>query len=38
MTARLLGTLLTVLSLGLFGILEATKISCRNEEGEAVDW
>ncbi|XP_017901164.1 PREDICTED: deoxyribonuclease-2-beta isoform X3 [Capra hircus] len=38
MTARLLGTPLTVLFLGLFGILEATKISCRNEEGEAVDW
>ncbi|KAM9692989.1 deoxyribonuclease-2-beta [Dama dama] len=38
MTARLLGTLLTVLFLGLFGILEATKISCRNEDGEAVDW
>ncbi|MXQ86106.1 hypothetical protein E5288_WYG002066 [Bos mutus] len=38
MTARLLVTLLTVLFLGLFGILEATKISCRNEEGEAVDW
>ncbi|XP_069452425.1 deoxyribonuclease-2-beta isoform X4 [Ovis canadensis] len=38
MTARLLGTPLTVLFLGLFGILKATKISCRNEEGEAVDW
>ncbi|XP_020746946.1 deoxyribonuclease-2-beta isoform X2 [Odocoileus virginianus] len=38
MTARLLGTLLIVLFLGLFGILEATKISCRNEDGEAVDW
>ncbi|XP_055259950.1 deoxyribonuclease-2-beta [Moschus berezovskii] len=38
MTARLPGTLLTVLFFGLFGILEVTKISCRNEEGEAVDW
>ncbi|XP_026970333.1 deoxyribonuclease-2-beta isoform X2 [Sagmatias obliquidens] len=38
MTARLLRTPLALLFLGLFGILKATTISCRNEEGEAVDW
>ncbi|XP_007944351.1 deoxyribonuclease-2-beta [Orycteropus afer afer] len=38
MTARLLRTTLALLFLGLLGVLEATTISCRNEEGEAVDW
>ncbi|KAM4807222.1 deoxyribonuclease-2-beta [Urocitellus parryii] len=38
MTARLLRTTLALLSLGLFGVLKASTISCRNEEGEAVDW
>ncbi|XP_068394145.1 deoxyribonuclease-2-beta isoform X1 [Eschrichtius robustus] len=38
MTARLLRAPLALLFLGLFGILKATTISCRNEEGEAVDW
>lgn len=38
MTARLLRTTVALLFLGLFGVLEAAKISCRNEEGEAVDW
>lgn len=38
MTARLLRTALALLFFGLFGVLEATTISCRNEEGEAVDW
>ncbi|XP_011353867.1 LOW QUALITY PROTEIN: deoxyribonuclease-2-beta [Pteropus vampyrus] len=37
MTARLQRTTLALLFLGLFGVPEAT-ISCRNEEGEAVDW
>ncbi|XP_005865752.1 PREDICTED: deoxyribonuclease-2-beta isoform X1 [Myotis brandtii] len=37
MTASLLRTTLALLFLGLFGVLEAT-ISCRNEEGDAVDW
>lgn len=37
MTASRLGTTLTLLLLGLCGVLEAT-ISCRNEEGDAVDW
>ncbi|XP_029805202.1 deoxyribonuclease-2-beta isoform X2 [Suricata suricatta] len=37
MTARLLRMALALLFFGLFGVLEAT-ISCRNEEGEAVDW
>ncbi|XP_035882238.1 deoxyribonuclease-2-beta isoform X2 [Phyllostomus discolor] len=37
MTASLLRTALALLSLGLCGVLEAT-ISCRNEEGDAVDW
>ncbi|XP_019570801.2 deoxyribonuclease-2-beta isoform X1 [Rhinolophus sinicus] len=37
MTARLLRKTLALLFLGLFGVLEAT-ISCRNEEGKAVDW
>lgn len=37
MTASLLRTSLALLFLGLFGALEAT-ISCRNEEGGAVDW
>ncbi|XP_035945782.1 deoxyribonuclease-2-beta isoform X1 [Halichoerus grypus] len=38
MTARLRRTALALLFFGLFGVLEATTISCRNEEGEAVDW
>ncbi|KAK2491072.1 hypothetical protein MC885_011967 [Smutsia gigantea] len=38
MTARLLRIALALLFLGLTGVLEATTISCRNEEGEAVDW
>nr|XP_021587912.2 deoxyribonuclease-2-beta isoform X2 [Ictidomys tridecemlineatus] len=38
MTTRLLRTTLALLSLGLFGVLKASTISCRNEEGEAVDW
>ncbi|XP_045403604.1 deoxyribonuclease-2-beta isoform X1 [Lemur catta] len=38
MTARLLKTSLALLFLALFEVLEATKISCRNEEGKAVDW
>ncbi|XP_032726132.1 deoxyribonuclease-2-beta isoform X2 [Lontra canadensis] len=38
MTARLLRTALALVFFGLFGVLEATTISCRNEEGEAVDW
>nr|XP_012603033.1 deoxyribonuclease-2-beta isoform X2 [Microcebus murinus] len=38
MTARLLKTPLALLFLALFEVLEATKISCRNEEGKAVDW
>ncbi|KAM9244858.1 deoxyribonuclease-2-beta [Dugong dugon] len=38
MTARLLRTTLSLLFLGLFGVLEAKTISCRNEDGEAVDW
>ncbi|XP_069934254.1 deoxyribonuclease-2-beta isoform X3 [Oryctolagus cuniculus] len=29
---------LALLFLGLFGLLEATTIACRNEEGGAVDW
>ncbi|XP_045691464.1 deoxyribonuclease-2-beta isoform X2 [Phyllostomus hastatus] len=37
MTASLLRIALALLSLGLCGVLEAT-ISCRNEEGDAVDW
>ncbi|XP_036916865.1 deoxyribonuclease-2-beta isoform X2 [Sturnira hondurensis] len=37
MTASLLRTTLALLLLGLGGFLEAT-ISCRNEEGDAVDW
>ncbi|XP_059545026.1 deoxyribonuclease-2-beta isoform X2 [Myotis daubentonii] len=37
MTASLLRTTLALLFLGLFGVLEAT-ISCRNEDGDAVDW
>ncbi|ELK06291.1 Deoxyribonuclease-2-beta [Pteropus alecto] len=37
MTARLQRTTLALLFLGLFGVPEAT-ISCRSEEGEAVDW
>ncbi|KAG8519504.1 Deoxyribonuclease-2-beta, partial [Galemys pyrenaicus] len=35
---RLLRTTLTLLFLIFFGILEAMTISCRNENGEAVDW
>nr|XP_008263188.2 deoxyribonuclease-2-beta isoform X1 [Oryctolagus cuniculus] len=31
-------TTLALLFLGLFGLLEATTIACRNEEGDAVDW
>lgn len=38
MTARPLRTALALLFFGLFAVLEATTISCRNEEGEAVDW
>ncbi|XP_047395141.1 deoxyribonuclease-2-beta isoform X5 [Sciurus carolinensis] len=38
MTARLLRTTLALLSLGLFAVLKAATISCRNEEGDAVDW
>lgn len=38
MTASLLSTTLALLLLRLLGVLEATTISCRNEEGEAVDW
>ncbi|XP_004679584.1 PREDICTED: deoxyribonuclease-2-beta [Condylura cristata] len=34
----LLRTILPLLFLGFFGVLEATKISCRNEDGAAVDW
>ncbi|XP_010985456.1 deoxyribonuclease-2-beta isoform X1 [Camelus dromedarius] len=38
MTTRLLRKTLALLFLGLFGVMKATTISCRNEEGEAVDW
>lgn len=37
MKASLLRTTLALLFFGLFGVLEAT-ISCRNEDGDAVDW
>uniref|UniRef100_A0A2K6FVY4 Deoxyribonuclease-2-beta n=2 Tax=Propithecus coquereli TaxID=379532 RepID=A0A2K6FVY4_PROCO len=38
MTERLLKTSLALLFLAHFEVLEATKISCRNEDGKAVDW
>nr|AAF76893.1 deoxyribonuclease II beta [Homo sapiens] len=38
MMARLLRTSFALLFLGLFGVLGAATISCRNEEGKAVDW
>ncbi|XP_017500001.2 deoxyribonuclease-2-beta isoform X1 [Manis javanica] len=38
MTARLLRATVALLFLGLTGVSEVTTISCRNEEGEAVDW
>ncbi|XP_006190238.2 deoxyribonuclease-2-beta [Camelus ferus] len=38
MTTRLLRKTLALFFLGLFGVMKATTISCRNEEGEAVDW
>ncbi|XP_027628070.1 deoxyribonuclease-2-beta isoform X3 [Tupaia chinensis] len=38
MAVRLLRITLALLSLGLFGILSAATISCKNEEGQAVDW
>ncbi|KAM4873586.1 LOW QUALITY PROTEIN: deoxyribonuclease-2-beta [Thomomys bottae] len=38
MTTGRVKTTLVLLFLSLFGILEASTIACRNEEGEAVDW
>ncbi|XP_078188455.1 deoxyribonuclease-2-beta isoform X2 [Callithrix jacchus] len=38
MMARLLRTSFVLLFLGLFGVLGTATISCRNEEGKAVDW
>lgn len=38
MSARLLRTVLILLFLVFFGVLEAKTISCRNEDGDAVDW
>uniref|UniRef100_H0VJE2 Deoxyribonuclease-2-beta n=1 Tax=Cavia porcellus TaxID=10141 RepID=H0VJE2_CAVPO len=38
MTARLQRTTHALVFFGLFGVLEAATIACRNEEGEAVDW
>ncbi|XP_062961852.1 deoxyribonuclease-2-beta [Cynocephalus volans] len=38
MAARRLRTTLALFFLGLFGVLRAATISCRNEKGEAVDW
>ncbi|XP_049627229.1 deoxyribonuclease-2-beta [Suncus etruscus] len=38
MTARLLRTVFILFFFGLVGVLEATTISCINEDGKAVDW
>ncbi|XP_001106353.2 deoxyribonuclease-2-beta isoform X2 [Macaca mulatta] len=38
MMARLLRTSFALVFLGLFGVLGTATISCRNEEGKAVDW